>query len=105
MMMGKDSDDQEMQNRDRKKKYTELKENQRELQRGLDIFSDAPVCLINSRNSPHTQRKRKKIREIRYETEKDKARISKIFLIESLKREHIADRGETVLVPQDRRGQ
>ena len=42
-MMGKDIDDQEMQNRDRKKKYTELKENQRELQRGLDIFSDAPV--------------------------------------------------------------
>lgn len=60
MMMGKDSDDQEMQNRDRKKKYTELKKSQRELQRGLNIFSDMSVCLINSRNSPHTQRKRKK---------------------------------------------
>lgn len=55
---------------------------------------------MNSKKFPQAQRKREKNYERSYETEKDKTKTIKIFLIGSPEKKHRADRGENVLVLQ-----
>lgn len=91
------TNDRVKQRTDRKKIYKELRMEKAkkywDLLRGLNnlFFSDGLVCLINSKNFPQAQRKRKKQYERSYETEKDKTRTTKIFLIGSPEKKHRAD--------------